>query len=278
MKRQVDFALGHGGRARLTLFLSGPKGSGKTIFVEWFADELRAPVDYFDLRSQFINDSVIRDACARNRLRHSPPVLFHLDEFQAPLEQWLSGEKAKDCSVTIQGLQSLLEGISAPNTAVFIFNSSQALPMLHDVKSEQVKHELQGLLRRFQCVVAIPPLDRDTALAFLQHFLEGYIRLPDWDTFCDSCLMKDFVATWRSWGPDVDVPFDMLSKYMEQAVRDFYVKTCAPGVVTRGNSKALLSQDSAGKDKEMQAVLRPASVTAFFKEYAGGSYLSRFVS
>ena len=71
VKREVDFALWHAGKFRLTLFIAGAKGSGKTVFVELLAGELGAPVYYIDLPSSGMNDSVIREAVARNKLRQN---------------------------------------------------------------------------------------------------------------------------------------------------------------------------------------------------------------
>lgn len=290
VRRQVDFALGHGGRARLTLFLSGPKGSGKTVFVEWLAGELKVPVYYIDLRSPGITDAVLRDAVARNRLKHCPPVLFHLDEFQAPLQQWLSSvssaKSAEGGRVTIEGLQCMLEGISTPNSAIFIFTSSIELPSLEQVQSPQLRHELQGLLRRFQCVVTIPSLDKSTAESFMEGFLRGYVSLPDWDGLRTGLEWKAFAAAWRNWEAQVGVPFDMLSKFAEQAVRDFYVDgVCPQGATTNGHGLAgvpRLVQESSSVDNSkvqdtfLRAVLDPAAVRAFVKEYAGGAYRDSF--
>ena len=100
-------------------------------------------------------------------------MLFHLDEFQTPLQQWLSG---KDSQVSIEGLQSMLEGISTPNNVVFIFTSSVVLPMLTAVKEESLRHELQRLLRRFQSVVNIPPLNKEAAELWLTGFFKGYVE------------------------------------------------------------------------------------------------------
>ena len=292
IRRQVDFALGHGGRARLTLFLSGPKGSGKTFFVEWLAGELKVPVYYIDLRSPGITDAVLRDAVARNRLKHCPPVLFHLDEFQAPLRQWISADSLTPSAdvgrVTIQGLQSMLEGISTPNSAVFIFTSSIALPSLDQVHPLELRHELQGLLRRFQCVVSIPSLDRSTAESFMRGFLSGYVSLFHMNAMFNASEWTAFSAAWRNWEEQVCVPFDMLSKYAEQAVRDFYVDGVFPQVSTSNGSvlvgvPRLVQEFSSADNSQVQisflrAVLNPAAVRAFANEYAGGAYSDSFRS
>ena len=284
VRRRVDFALGHGGKSRLTLFVSGPKGSGKTVFVEWLAGELRAPIYYIDLRSPGINDAAIRDCTARNRLRHSPPVLFHLDEFQAPLQQWLAGH---DGHVSIQGLQSMLEGISTPNSAVFIFTSSEQMPALDTVENPRLRDELKGLLRRFQCQVSIPALDKAVALKFLLGFIQGYIEVNDPEALQARPDWKTFAAAWRHWNEEVAVPFDMLSKYAEQAVRDFYIdgdlfRNSSRRVAQQAGGRALLLREQIQSDAAqvqeafLAALLDANAVEAFAKEYAGGSQLSKF--
>ena len=288
VRRRVDFALGHGGKSRLTLFVAGPKGSGKTVFVEWLAGELRAPVYYIDLRSPGINDTVLRDATARNRLRHSPPVLFHLDEFQAPLQQWLAG---KDSQVSIEGLQSLLEGISTPNSAVFIFTSSAELPALDTIEDPRLRQELQGLLRRLQCQETIPSLDLAAAKAYIRGFLRGYIDVDDWPVMCARADWKAFAAAWQHWDPGVAVPFDMLSKYAEQAVRDFYVdggwltgcsqsrgrlRASGRALTFQEQMPATPAQAARAREAFLQAVFNTKAVEAFAKEYAGGAHLTKF--
>jgi len=279
VRRQVDFALGCGGHARLALFLSGQKGSGKTIFVEWLAGELQAPIYYIDLRSPAINDAVLRDSMARNRLRHNPPVLFHFDEFQAPLQQWLTGEAMSDRSdgcVTIEGLQCMLEGIATPNNAVFIFTSSMDLPILEDVPCARLRAELQGLLRRFSSIVRIPPLDPATAEGFMEGFLRGYVCSHDWGAVRRGQGWKGFAAAWRNWEPEVGVPFDMLSKYAERAVRDFVV-TGVSGFRAPTSGPAQLAPEGE-QEALLAAVFNPKKVEAFFEEYAGGAYVERLKS
>ncbi|CAE8645124.1 unnamed protein product [Polarella glacialis] len=175
----------------------------------------------------------------------------------------------------------MLEGISTPNSAVFIFTSSIELPSLEDVKSPQLRHELQGLLRRFQCVVTIPPLDRSSAESFLEGFLRGYVALPDWEALRTGPAWQAFAAAWRNWDAQVGVPFDMLSKFAEQAVRDFYVDGDWPhGAPPSGHGLAgvprLVQENSKVQDTFLRTVLDPAAVRAFVKEYAGGAYFDRF--
>ena len=156
--KHAEFAMKHSGRMRTTLFLHGQKGSGKTLFVEWLASDLGLPIYYIDLRASFLDDSVLRDALTPRKLRHNLPVLFHFDEFQSMIETWadLTGLGSTEQSpqppptcVTIQGLQSVLEGISTPNNALFVFTGSRDLPKLESLPSRQMRHEWEGVLRRF---------------------------------------------------------------------------------------------------------------------------------
>ena len=94
------------------------KGSGKTWFVQWLASELGFPIYYIDLRASFLDDSVLRDALTPRKLRHNLPVFFHFDEFQSMIEIWADNSKSSQPPrLTIQGFQSVLEGISTPNNA-----------------------------------------------------------------------------------------------------------------------------------------------------------------
>ena len=80
------------------------------------------------------------------------------------------------------------------------------------------------------------------------------------------------------------VPFDMLSKYAEQAVRDFYVdgvgfisRRGSSGKIGRGGRLAQnYANESGGEDDFLRAVLDPSAVNSFIKEYAGGSHSSKF--
>jgi hypothetical protein len=177
----------------------------------------------------------------------------------------------------------MLEGISTPNSAVFIFTSSIELPSVETVQSQELRRELHGLLRRFQCVVKIPSLDRRTAESFMEEFLRGYVFLPDWDGLRKGSEWEAFAAEWRNWEAEAGVPFDMLSKFAEQAVQDFYVAGVFPqGATTSGHGLAgvprLVQESKTVQDAFLRAVLDAAAVRAFVREYAGGAYLASFRS
>merc|ERR1712066_754592 len=108
----AQFELDHGGKMRAPLFVSGQKGAGKTIFVEWLAGRLGVPVYYMSLRSSLLDDASLTQLLMPSNLNHNLPVLFHIDEFQALLSDW-SKENTNPSrkQVTIEGLQSMLEGM-----------------------------------------------------------------------------------------------------------------------------------------------------------------------
>lgn len=227
MMKHADFAMKHSGRMRTTLFLHGQKGSGKTLFVEWLASELGLPIYYIDLRASFLNDSVLRDALTPRKLRHNLPVIFHFDEFQSIIEAW--GDSTKSAPnehvrqspptrVTIQGLQSVLEGISTPNNALFVFTGSQDLPKLDTLPPGPIRHEWEGMLRRFPVREMIPPIGRDAAIAFVSHFFSQY--LPEG-------AIKQLQVNQLEAGWDLGtegIPFDMASKYCQHRLRDSFIE------------------------------------------------------
>ena len=130
-------------------------------------------------------------------------------------------------------------------------------------------------------MVTIPALDKAAAELFLIGFLKGYIEIEDGQAFCAYVLWEPFVAAWCHWEPEVAVPFDMLSKYAEQAVRDFYVEGAGAGLISRGGSSGKIGRggrlaqnyanESGVEDDFLRAVLDPSAVNRFIKEYAGGS-------
>ena len=274
-KREVEWTLLQGGKSRLTLFLSGQKGSGKTHFVEWLAGEFRAPVYYIDLSNPTLNDEILRGCVARNRMLHAPPVLVHIDEFQACVRAWLETQehsRPKD-GVTIQGLQTMLEGISTPcSKVVFIITSSQPLPRKESNQFTQapmpVQLEVQGLLRRLHCI-DIPSLDMDTAQTFLTQFLHSYVAHPPGEN-----MRKTFARAWCNWEPEVGVPFDMFTKYLEQAVRNVYVADARPQEEKLTPTGAFVPADEV---TFLQKVMAAASVRRFTAEYAGGTYEAKFL-
>lgn len=225
MMKHADFAMKHSGRMRTTLFLHGQKGSGKTLFVEWLASDLGVPIYYIDLRASFLDDSVLRDALTPRRLRHDLPVLFHFDEFQSMIETWADSAQSasKEQSlhppptrVTIQGLQSVLDGISTPNNALFVFTGSRDLPELESL-SPALRHEWEGVFRRFPVREMIPPIGRDVAFAFVSHFLAQY--LPE------AAIQKShFDQLENAWDLGKQaIPFDMVSKYCQHQLRDAFI-------------------------------------------------------
>ena len=119
-------------------------------------------------------------------------------------------------------------------------------------------------------------------------FLRGYIDVDDWSAICVRADWKAFAAAWQHWDRAVAVPFDMLSKYAEEAVRDFYVDgswftgcSQSRGRV-RASGRALTFQEQMpaeaawAREAFLQAVFNAKAVEAFVKEYAGGAQLAKF--
>ena len=170
------FVLDHGGRIRAPLFVSGPKGAGKTIFVEWLAGRLGVPVYHMSLRSPLLDDASLSQLLMPSTLNHNLPVLFHVEEFQALFTSWCEEDASpKQKQVTIEGVQNMLEGMGTSLNVLFVFTSSERLPVLTKVPV-QLQGEWQGLLRRFPeyCRVHIPPLSWTEARMYLLSFLATY--------------------------------------------------------------------------------------------------------
>lgn len=315
LKKEAEFAVMHGGKARTTLFVSGPKGSGKTIFVEWLAGELSLPIYYVDLRSPLVNDAILREAITAGKLRHNLPVLFHFDEFQSLIEEWAPVQKIEKnvqgndrtgaaktttatnqrtatggglgfqefavalatatvaanqqqtgrSKVSIQGLQCMIEGISTPNNAIFVFTSSRTLPKLEDVV-ESHRHEWAGLLRRFPPETEIPSLDALTARAYLRNFLAAYLN-TGWEQ--RSLRTGDTGSSWdafeAAWCFDNgSVVFDMFAKYAEKNIRDAYIT----GLIAVRETQCRVCEGC--EQAFIDIFFSPQAVVAWVTVYAGG--------
>jgi len=224
LKRAVEFSLKAHGRKRLTIFLSGEKGSGKTQFVEWLAGELLMPVYYIDLKGVIITDPVLRDAVATHRLKHSLPVIFHFDEFQYTIGKWTELDRdVSPCGVTITGLQAVLEGISTPNNAVFIFTSSVRLPDLNSIGHEATKTEMFGFYRRIHVNRHIPPISLDVAVSFLSKYLLVYFPMLSRARIMEHPSYDSFLKGWARFSPESDVSFDAFKTYVEQCLRKYFM-------------------------------------------------------
>ena len=127
----------------------------------------------------------------------------------------------KATNITIQGLQTVLEGIATPNHALFVFTGSRAIPSLRDIASQTLRHEWEGLLRRLPVQEMIPFIGEDVVFDFYIQFLTPF--LPNGAYLDDiNCKCQILIDKW-----DVKtkcVPFDMLTKYAEQQLRSAYVE------------------------------------------------------
>ena len=156
--------------------------------------------------------------------------------------------------------------------------------MLTAVKEKSLRHDLQRLLRRFQSVVNIPPLNKEAMELWLTGFFKGYVEDAYLQASLTGEVWQEFAAAWCHWEPQVEVPFDMVSKYAERAVRDFYVdgdwRLGRRQNTGKIGGSARLAQDSANashiQEAFLRAVLNPEAVGRFIQEYAGGSQLAKF--
>ena len=270
MLKHAEFAVQHKGRNRTSLFLHGAKGSGKTLFVEWLASELGLPIYYIDLRADFINDSVLRDAITSKKLHHNLPVIFHVDEFQSIMEAWTehkdhSTEVPNSTKITIQGLQSVLEGIATPNHALFVFTGSCALPSLGEMTNQPLRHEWEGLLRRLPVRETIPLVGEDVVANFYIEYLTPYLpQGADVSGIERKC--EDLIDKWDLHR--TSVPFDMLTKYAEQQLRTAYVQGI---LVAEGSGMRMCVH--AGKTEDFLALFFQAeALSTWSSTYAGGAH------
>lgn len=266
MKNRAEYAIRHRGKTRVTLFISGAKGSGKTLFVEWLAGELCLPLYNVDLSSPHVTNEVLRESVTPNRLIHNLPVIFHFDEFQSMIGEWCQDPakaqaKTSKSNVTIQGLQCMLEGTSTPNNAIFVFTSSQALPDFTGA-TEDVQHEWRGLLRRFPVQVHIPMMSANERKDYCQQFLAAYLTDPWVSTHPKE--MKRWCAFEEVW--DLrrrGVHFDMFSKYLQDRTQAAYIR----GLMTSCPEGCKVRQEC--RDMYLDALFDTGEVQRWMTSYAG---------
>ena len=271
MLKYAEFATKHTTRMKTTLYLHGPKGSGKTVFVEWLASELGLPIYFIDLQSGLITDDVLRDALTPRRLKHNLPVIFHFDEFQSVIERWTSdgssSVSAPQGGITIQGLQCVLEGISTPNNALFLFTG--CLPLPDATYSGTFAQEWIGLLRRFTVQQEIPRITLADVAEFIKNFLKPYLP-PGCDISPDNSI--DWFQNIRTeWFLDEqDIPFDMIAKYCEQRLRDGYVR----GLIVENETGMIMLNtiDVDGGTCFLRFAFASAALRTWVESYAGGKY------
>jgi len=257
---RICFALQPRGPAARSFFIHGQKGAGKTLLVRWIASELKLPLYYLDLSSAWLDDVVLREAITVEKLRHCPPVVFHVDEFQ---KFWSGGVATTTAGVTIHGLQSALDGPGTPDNALFIFTSSRPLPKSEAIRDADMMDEWQGLRRRFNCCGAVPPLTEPCARAYIHAFLERYIEPVSNITDPRQCTAS-FVTEWTA--RQGDIPLDMLAKYCDQ-------RLCA------ARDAGLLLADASGvrvptdkKNEFAKMLLDPSALREWPSHYAGGGH------
>eukprot|EP00928_Gymnodinium_smaydae_P038230 TRINITY_DN26411_c0_g1_i2.p1 TRINITY_DN26411_c0_g1~~TRINITY_DN26411_c0_g1_i2.p1 ORF type:complete len:590 (-),score=131.79 TRINITY_DN26411_c0_g1_i2:262-2031(-) len=273
LKNRAEYAIRHRGKTRVNLFVSGNKGSGKTLFVEWLAAELSLPLYNIDLSSPNINNEVLREVMTPNKLSHNLPVIFHFDEFQSMIEEWSESRLGPSCSrrakslVTIQGLQNMLEGTSTPNNAIFVFTSSRALPTLVDVGMDgsEERHEWRGLLRRFPVQVQIPLMGSEQRKDFCRQFLAAYLKEP-WETGSSLRELARWNAFEEGWARVREgVPFDMLTKYAQERTQAAYIV----GMMTSLPEGCKVKEEC--RERYLEMFFSPAHVQRWITEYAGNA-------
>ena len=270
MLKHAEFGVRHKGRTRTCLFLHGTKGCGKTLFVEWLASELGLPIYHIDLRADFITDSVLRDSITPRKIRHNLPVIFHIDEFQSMMETWddrveNSTEIPNPTNITIQGLQSVLEGIATPNHALFVFTGSRAVPCLDSINNQTLRHEWEGLLRRLPIRQRIPHVGKDIVEDFVINFLKPYLRIgTDLDIIRAKCQV--LIDSWDV--ENTSVPLDMVAKYAEQQLRNAYVA----GILETDNSGISMCVHPEQFQNFIRIFFRTEDLVAWPSVYAGGAH------
>jgi len=281
LKNRAEYAIRHRGKSRVTLFVSGAKGSGKTLFVEWLAGELGLPLYNIDLGSPTVTNEILREVVTPNKLVHNLPVIFHFDEFQTMIEEWstsqalASGRGAQHAVtaprppprslVTIQGLQCMLEGTSTPNNAIFVFTSSRPLPTMSEICAAGGEgHEWRGLLRRIPVQVHIPPMGSSDRLEYCRQFLAAYLPRP-WDPSAprETRRWAAFEAAWSD--SPIGVPFDMLAKYAQERTHEAYI--C--GMMTSLPEGCKVQEEC--RERYLDAFFDVAQVQKCMCDYAGNA-------
>ena len=84
-----------------------------------------------------------------------------------------------------------------------------------------------------------------------------------------------FARAWCNWDKGVAVPFDMFSKYLEQAVRNIYVADERTQVNKLTPAGAFLPADES---EFLDKVMDEAAVKLFAQRYAGGAYYKNLLA
>ena len=216
------FVLDHGGRIRAPLFVSGPKGAGKTIFVEWLAGRLGVPVYHMSLRSPLLDDASLSQLLMPSTLSHNLPVLFHVDEFQALFASWCEEDASPNPKqFTIEGVQNMLEGMGTSLNVLFVFTSSEPLPELDSI-DKHFQKEWRGLLRRFpeNCRQHIPSLSWTEARTYLSNFLKAYYPPGKFPKIADE-TWESVKAAWDTSGQQL--PFEFFSSFAKTRLIQAFV-------------------------------------------------------
>lgn len=275
LKNRAEYAVRHRGKNRVSLFVSGRKGCGKTLFVEWLAGELCLPLYSVDLCSPHVTNEVLREMITPGKLAHNLPVIFHIDEFQSIIQEWSEPnagatlERKKKSLVTIQGMQTMLEGTSTPNNAIFVFTSSSPLPDLkqlgHIGLNEQ--HEWRGLLRRLPVQVAIPTMGPEQRKEYCRKFLLAYLNKP-WDSDSPRELHR-WLAFEKEWAQiEEGVPFDMMAKYAQERTQVSYIV----GMMNSFSEGCKVKEEC--REAFLDGFFSPDNVIDWINEYAGSAVVA----
>ena len=223
-KSQAELVVKYKLLNKITLFVHGAKGSGKTLFAEWLAGELEVPILHVNLHSAALTDDILRDALSRARLPCAMPAIVHFDEFQTLLSAWEKrhgedeGPAGQAPTITLPGLQNIVEGGTTPRQVVFLFTSSKPFPQVSSSAGCSRQHELAGLRRRFlpHHRHTIPPISGATAVQYLVGVLRPFVSETFVEKYMTSSFLHDFHVAW-DWS-SARVPFDALSKFVEKEV------------------------------------------------------------
>ena len=180
------------------------------------------PVYYMSLRSSLLDDASLTQLLMPSNLNHNLPVLIHIDEFQALVNDWFK-EKGNPTrkQITIQGLQSMLEGMETPLNVLVVFTSSQKLPELDSI-DKQFREEWRGLLRRFpyNCREHIPPLSWTDARNYLSNFLKAYYPPGKFPKISNE-TWESVKAAWST--SDQQLPFEFFSSFAKTRLIEAFV-------------------------------------------------------
>ena len=130
--------------------------------------------------------------------------------------------------------------------------------MLKSMSCGAMRHEWEGLLRRFPVREMIPPIGRDDVTKVVSHFFRQFVP----EGAIEKVHIDHLEQAW-DLAVERDIPFDMASKYCQERLRDAFIEDL---VIIRQGLHVPLEDVKSFVD----FVFDKESLTTWRERYAGG--------